>query len=164
VRSTDTEWKEIYRDTGCNEPFGFAQFLAQDVLLVRSCGKVTILNADGKILFAISVPPKHEIGLRGPFGASSNGKRFATSIAELKRQPWWYGDPGYDRIHPTLVVYDTAGSHPVSSLTLNEKDEWPFGFALSADGSLVALLRGGYLELYRLTGESLNEAGKAKSR
>jgi hypothetical protein len=164
VRSPDTEWKEIYRDTGCNEAFGFAQFLAQDVLLVRSCGKVTILNADGKVSLAITIPPKHDIGFGGPFGASSDGKRFAISIAELKKQPWWTGDPGYDRVHPNLIVYDIAGSRPVSSLTLNEKDEWPFGFALSADGSVVAILRSGYLELYRLTGESLNEGRQDKSR
>lgn len=153
VRSQDSEWKEIYRDTGCNQASAFVQFLAQDLLLIRSCDKATILAVDGKVSFAITIPPKHDMGLTfgtSELGTSSDGKRFAISIAGSKKQPWWTGDPGYDRVHPILILYDTAGPNPVSTFTLNAKLERPSAFALSSDGSLMALLRSGFLELYRL--------------
>lgn len=149
VRSRDSEWKEIYRDTGC----AFAQFLTDDFLLVRSCDKATTLNTHGDIACAVTIPPKHDMRLffgTSRVGTSSDGKRFAISTAQLKKQPWWTGDPGFDKVHPTLIVYDAASCVPISSFSLNKNEERPFAFALSADGSMLALLRSGFLELYRL--------------
>lgn len=150
VQSRGTEWKEIYRDIGCNGLPGSANFLTDTVLLVRSCNKFTVVNSEGNVLFSSEVPSKHELGT---FGASANGQRFAVSIAELKKQPWWTLDPGYDNINSTLVVYDVATHQAISSFTLYQKDERPFRFTFSDDGSQLALLRIGVLEMYRIRGK-----------
>jgi hypothetical protein len=150
VQSNGTDWKEIYRDTGCNEMGGHgATFLTDSVLLVRSCNKLTEVDSDGNILFSNTFPPKHALET---FGASADGQRFAISIAQLKKQPFWVGDPGYDRVHPTLIVYDAKSHQAVSTFTLNQKDERPSSFAFSADGSQLVLLRSGVLELYQIAG------------
>jgi outer membrane protein assembly factor BamB len=150
VQSRGTEWKEIHRDTGCNEVAGAADFLTDNTLLVRSCNKFTVMNSEGNVLFTNEVPSKHELGA---FGASADGQRFAVSIAELKKQPWWTGDPGYDRVHSNMILYDVARHQAVSTFTLYQEYERPFRFALSEDGSQLALLRIGVLELYRIKGK-----------
>jgi len=150
VQSKGTEWKEIYHDTGCNEVAGSANFLTDTVLLVRSCDKLTVMDIDGNVLFSNTAMSQQELGA---FGASSDGQRFAVSIAELKKQPWWFGDPGYDRVHSNMILYDVARHQAVSTFTLYQDYERPFRFALSEDGSQLALLRIGVLELYRIKGK-----------
>jgi hypothetical protein len=147
---SDSTWKEIYRDSGCNESSSVAYLLRPSLLAIVSCHKLTLMNTEGNVYFSTTFPRKHELE---SFGASSNGQRFALAISELKKQPFWLGDPGYDRIHPTLIVYDADNHEAVSTFTLNQKGEMPFGFSLSADGSQIALLRGGVLELYQITGK-----------
>jgi len=150
VSSKETEWKEIYTDAGCNDVLFDAGFLTENLLAVRSCNKLTLVDTEGNVYFSKSIPPKYQLG---KFGASADGHRFATSVARLEKQPFWLGDPGYDRVQPTLTVYDTASHQSVSIFMLNQKDERPYTFAFSRDASQIVLLRSGIVELYRITGK-----------
>ena len=148
--SEGNQRKEIYRDTGCGEPYGSASFVTENLIVVRSCNKLSLVDADGNVSFSTTYARQYDLQT---FDSSADGKRFAIAVAELKKEPFWTGDPGYDDVHPTLIVFDTKTHKSVSSFVLNQKYERPFSFALSADGSQMALFRNGVLELYRIEAE-----------
>ncbi len=139
------EWKEIYRDTGCGTPFYSAHLLTENDVVIISCNKLTVADAGGKVSFQQEVPSNRPFEKR--FGASSNGRRFAVSLGESKGVEIPALDLGRSEIPWRLIVYDSQDRAAVSSFELRGK---PFSFVLSSDGSEVALLRSGVLELFRL--------------
>jgi DNA-binding beta-propeller fold protein YncE len=147
VKEERTEWKEIYKELECSERLRSADFLMENLLASRSCNKLTLIDTDGSVLFSKRFAPKYKLD---DFSASANGQRFEISIVELKKDPWWTGDPGYERIHRTLIVYDTESHQALSNFVLGQNYDQSFSCAFSADGSQLALLRSGVLELYRI--------------
>jgi hypothetical protein len=148
VKEEGTDWREIYKETDCSERYRSADFLTGNLIAVRSCNKLTLVDTDGNVTFSERFPREYKLE---DLFASANGERFAISVARLKRDPiWLIGDRGYQRIRPTLTVYDARSHQVLSSFVLNQKYEKRFSCAFSADGSQLALLRSGVLQLYRI--------------
>jgi hypothetical protein len=148
VKEKDTDWRDVYKETDCRERYRSADFLTDNLMAVCACNKLTLVDTDGNVSFSERFPDEYKLE---DLFASANGERFAISVAQLKRDPiWLIGDRGYQRIHPTLTVYDSRSHQVLSSFVLNQKYEQPFSCAFSADGSQLALLRSGILELYHI--------------
>ncbi len=168
LRSDDSEWRDFYDDPDCDNRDQFARFLTETVLLIRSCSKLTMVDVEGKVfsshVFTSNIPvellfPKFsspsfyadsgEIS----FNSAFDGQRFAVVVDEIKRDPWWTGDPAKGPVPWRLVIYDTNSTEAISSFALNGKyPSWDrsISFALSHDGSELALFRNGVLEVFRL--------------
>jgi hypothetical protein len=169
LRSDSAQWKELYVDQNCNNRDQYAHFVTENVLLILSCNKMVVMNVEGKVLashalasntpvevlfdrfdahFASYVDPG-EISV----SPSSGGQRFAIVEDEIKRDPWWTGDPGRGLVPWRLVIYETKSGEASFSFAFNVKypsSTRSISFALSPDGSELALFRDGVLAFFRL--------------
>jgi hypothetical protein len=80
--------------------------------------------------------------------SSSNGRRFAVTEFQFVKGSSWR-DKGPSSKDVSIVVYDVAGMVPVFSLP-QTAHVFVLGYALSPDGSLLAVLRDNLLSLYRV--------------
>lgn len=149
VKADGAAWEKIYAGSGCREPNDSAEFATDQEIAIAFCNKIVLVDLRGNVIFAKEFSKKHELN---DLRAAAHGKRVAISDAKLKRDPFWTGDPGYEEVHPTLIICDTQDGQAIWNLVLNPKHEQPFGYdyALSEDGSQLALLLHGVLEMYRM--------------
>ena len=82
LRSDAGEWKEIYRDTGCDTPFYSANFLTDSQLAIVSCYRLTVMDTEGKVSFTDDFPANRPPETR--IIVSTDGRRFAISLGESK--------------------------------------------------------------------------------
>jgi hypothetical protein len=171
VRTDGPEWKEFYEEHGCdNRLYASARFLSDDVLLVFSCNRLFAVTIEHKMLFSQTFSPSQSVdvlwdgfsrvfsfygghGGQISFDSSSDGRRFAVAVDQIKRDPWWTGDPGKGPVPWRVLIYDAVKNRAISSFALH--GTYPssipsLSFAFSPDGSELALIRDGELELLRL--------------
>jgi len=123
--------------SGCQS----ATFIDNAVLAITGdCPSVMLIRSGEE--FAEIYSPEYRVG--GEIRPSSGGQRFAFSRARMKEPP--------SRItYLELCVYDLAKRRVVFTTTVIPLPQHKFTFAISPDGSLLALQTDGLLRVWRLS-------------
>lgn len=164
IQSTNSGWERFYSDASCQTYYGVGVgFLSDEVLIISSCNKLLVINAEHKILFSQGFSKRQTMeqvrkgfysSTQISFSSSADGERFAIAVDQPKRDPWWTGDPGTGPVPERLLVYDVSSSgRAIASFELHGRyptDYDRLGFALSPDGASLALIRDTNLEFFRL--------------
>ncbi len=151
-----------YRARGaCNDPF----FITNELLILGGkCDELTVLQADGTIKaqrpVELTVPGPHGTVLNvskylGGFVSSRDQSRFAFILRDAHRRVRKGELPAVVGRAHTLLVYDTSLIKLFDTpLPHVAKATYAVDQALSPDGSLVALLVGWRVMVYRVPGQS----------
>jgi hypothetical protein len=134
---------------------GDIQFLSNEFLaLTQPHGLNVVPNTGGSVLLKVTLAENEWLG-RAIYPAA-DGKRFAIAVWEHKGGSEFF-DISYHSVLKRIEVYDIPRRQRVYSLDakkqkLRAKDEFGFAFgvALSPDGSLLAVLVDGVVEVYKL--------------
>ncbi len=165
IQSTKSGWERFYFDAGCQAQYSMGVgFLNGVNLIISSCDKLSVINAEHKVLFSQAFSKRQTIeqirrsfysSSRIAFSSSSDGERFAIAQDQPKRDPWWFGDPGTGPVPERLLVYDVSVSgKAIASFELHGRYETDYdrlSFTLSPDGMSLALVRDTNLEFVRLS-------------
>jgi hypothetical protein len=136
VTKIDSQGEHLIFHDKCS---GGAEFLSEQRIFLAGCGKIRILDPNGRIL--------HESALTGNprfAGVSRNGKRFAVVVSDSQ------GDPSVV-LYEHFFIFDTETGQPIAmirSQSLPAQQSWS---AFSADGNLFAAGAPGEITLYRLS-------------
>jgi len=149
VREISTDWRSI----APSEPKSYLQFVNENTLFVSGITKRRLVRTDGQVLFAES--NEHRLGWGfGCWGTrvlvSSAGQRFVIPGCEAKGAVASL-DIGGHSVLKRIILYDMRSE--VRSCTLDIKgpkiqDEMQF--AVSPDGSKLAILNKGFVEVFQL--------------
>lgn len=115
-----------------------AQFLTSDRVLINGCGKVYILDAQGKAVQEGSITPVGEIA-----GVSQNGNRFALEDSDER------GDPPV-LLYEQFVIYDATTLKPLAGVSVGDLPERQSWSAFSPDGHFFAVGNPDKLTLYQV--------------
>ncbi|SPE44294.1 hypothetical protein SBA7_320061 [Candidatus Sulfotelmatobacter sp. SbA7] len=149
VRSRDGPWRAICRvEPGMGEGCGIPQFVSNKVLALWLPHELKVASTDGEVLSAISLAEDDWIGR--PLYPSANGERFAMTVWAHKGGSTLL-DISYHRMLKRIVVYDIPSGHPIYTFEAKKRQSKDVsGVAVSPDGSLLAILTDGVLEVYQL--------------
>jgi len=127
---------KLLSKSGCES----ARFINNGVLVISGgCPSLILIRSGEKVVEIDS--PEYRIG--GEIRPSSGGERFAFSRTRMKERP--------SRItYLELCVYDLAVGGIVFTTAVSPLPEHKFAFAISPDGSLLALQMDGLLRVWRL--------------
>jgi hypothetical protein len=164
IQSKNSGWEQFYFDAGCQTQYGVGVgFLSDAELIISSCNKLLVINAEHKGLFSQAFSKRQTMeqvrygfysSAQISFSSSADGERFAIAVDQPKRDPWWFGDPGTGPVPERLLVYDASASgRAIASFELHGRYETDYdrlSFALSPDGMSLALIRDTNLEFVRL--------------
>ncbi len=135
IRTDEHGAKFIFHDR-CGMP---PRFLSEDRILFDGCGKIRILDDDGKI-----VAERRDFEDAYEFaGVSRNGARFALQASDER------GDPEV-LIYETFYVYDASSLAPVATIPVTNMPERRSWTAFSGDGHLFAVGDPDQLSLYEI--------------
>ncbi len=115
------------------------EFLAADRILVDGCGRIRILDGDGK---AVADRPDYE-GAYSFAGGSQNGSRFALEARDER------GDPS-ELIYERFYIYDSKTAVALATIPVTDLPVRQSWTAFSADGHLFAVGNPDRLTLYEL--------------
>jgi hypothetical protein len=153
IRTGDGPWRTICRVlNGQGDTCGSPQFLSNDVLALLGSHRFQVVapKIGGEALLKASFRDDEWLGSR--FYASADGKRFAVGVSEHKGGSAFF-DVSYNSVLKRIVVYDIPSRQPVYTLDAKKSKIKTFsGLALSPDGSLMAILVDGVIEVYKVSG------------
>jgi hypothetical protein len=136
---------EIGQGAGCGVP----HFLSNELLALWMPHGVSVVpKVGGSPLLAVSFRDDEWVGQM--LYPSSDGNRFAVTVWAHKGGSTLL-DIDYHTVLKRIEIYDVPHSHPVYTLDAKQqrlKDV--SGVALSPDGSLIAILTDGVVEVYRV--------------
>jgi WD40 repeat protein len=134
---------------GHGDSCGIPQFLSNDLLALLMPHDLRVVpKADGDILLKATFREDEWLGR--PLHPSADGKRFAVSVWAHKGGSAFF-DVSYHSVLKRIVVYDIPSRQPVYTLDAKKQNITDLsGVALSPDGSLMATLADGVVEVYRL--------------
>ena len=144
VRSFDTPWKQIADLNPCSAfPHGELNFVGDDLLLLSWCNPIQLIRADGQVLFAGHIPSKR---LAADACAPSDGRYVAVNTTTTGGLGIALAfDMSSGRVPRGTLIYDTKTAKVVDSVAHNWR-----ACVFSPDGSGLALLSGGIVELFSL--------------
>jgi hypothetical protein len=125
-------------------------FVNDTALSMANGGKMAVVTLEGAILFNVNLPKKFSFA---QMATSTGGQRFAYIEAEERGSRALDMSSDFD---DHVVVYDLGQKKAVYTRKLNGGSPWipPFEhrnrIALSADGTLLAILVEGIIEIYQL--------------
>lgn len=150
VRSLDQGWQPFQ---SIPDRVGSVSFVADDVLAFGTKNQVVVTTVAGKQLFTASLPGRN---IAMHFATSIRGDRFAVLEGEsrgIRSAPLdMYPFLSQDRV----AVYSLRDRRAIFALNLKGTSPWAPGLirlnqvALSPDGTLLTVLSGGVLRVYRL--------------
>jgi len=162
IRTMDGPWRSLPAsfETGSREPDLGAHddvtFLSDHLIagiepsVVFKPVQLKLIQTDGTVVFSSTVQARADLGSSvGPIQASADGRFFAiveSPISWLWRQLDMVLWP--DDLY--VVVWSASSPTPVKKLNLGSQGGFIGGFSLSPDGSLVAVVKRGKLEVARL--------------
>jgi len=150
IRTGDDPWRTIcYVPAGRVGNCGRPQFLSNDVLALLMPHRFSLLPRTGGDEFSKVSFPDDE-WLDRPFYPSSDGKRFAVTVWKHEGGSAFF-DVSSHSVLKRIVVYDIPKRQEVYAFdakSLNVKSA--SGVALSPDGSRLALLTEGVVQVYQL--------------
>jgi hypothetical protein len=129
----------------CGEP----EFVSNDVLAILMPHEFNLVSKTGGDAFLKSSFRDDE-WLGRPLHPSIDGKRFAVTVWAHKGGSALL-DISYHRVLKRIVVYDIPSRHPIYAFEATKRQSKDVsGVAVSPDGSLLAILTDGVLEVYQL--------------
>lgn len=152
VKSRTGGERVICHETGQGASCGIPHFLNNELLALWMPHGVSVLpKAGGNPLLAASFHDDEWIGQL--FYPSSDGNRFAVTVWTHKGGSAFL-DIDYHAVLKRIVVYDLPSQHVAFTLDAKQqKIRTVSGVALSPDGSLMAILTDGVVEVYQLPPE-----------
>lgn len=146
ARGFDTPWRAIADLGPCRPAWMRAEvrFISEDSVVVSGCDPVQLIRVDGQVLFTAH-PPRNR--LPGYAWGSLDGRYVAMATTTTKGLGIALAfDMSHGPAPRRILVYDTKSGSPVAAL----KFTWQHACAFSPDGSTLAVLRGGIIEMYSL--------------
>lgn len=149
MRGISTGWETVAPD----EPQVYLQFINDDTLFMSGTLERRLIRTDGTVLFEEKNEPRLGWGF-GCWGArgvpSADGRRLVIPSCEIKGASLGLDEGGHEALK-RIAVYDVKPQ--VSSYILDVrgpkiKDE--MYFAVSPDGSRIAVLNNGFVEVFSL--------------
>ncbi|HEY6763287.1 MAG TPA: hypothetical protein VI386_00830 [Candidatus Sulfotelmatobacter sp.] len=133
-----------------NRNCGNPEFISNDVLALLTPHGVTLVpKTGGAALFKTSFRDDEWLGSR--LYPSADGTRFAVTVSAHKGGSALL-DIGFRNVLKRIIVYDLPSGKAVYTLNAKQqKVEDVSGVALSHDGSLLAILSGGLVNVYKLS-------------
>jgi len=125
-------------------------FVNDSTLTIAEGGEITVVTLEGVMLFRVNLPKKFSFAR---IATSTGGKWFAYVEAELR------GSRGLDMssdFDDHIVVYDLDQRKAIYTRKVKGGSPWvpPFEhrnrFALSSDGTMLAILDNGIIDVYQL--------------
>jgi len=146
IRDIDGPWREIFRSELI---YGQgAQFINEDTILVMHPEGITLLSAEGQVLYTENFAQKKEFALYAR--PSADGRRFALPLCKMKPADNPAGILPHD-VLKRIMVFDLPSRKWVYSLTSKDVEmKYLSGFGLSEDGALLTVMREQAVEVYRL--------------
>jgi hypothetical protein len=166
VRTIDGPWRSlpVSFETGSREPdlggHDDITFLSDHLIagiepsVLSNPVRLKLIQTDGTVVFSSTVQAHADLGSSvGPIQASADGRYFAiveSPISWLWRQLDMVLWP--DDLY--VVIWSASSPTPVKKLNLGPQGGVIGGFSLSPDGSLVAVVNRGKVEVVRLIGRT----------
>jgi hypothetical protein len=133
---------------GQGDSCGSPEFLTNDLLALSRAHELRVVPKAGGDLLKATFRDDEWLG--SPFRPSGFGKRFAVTVWAHKGGSTFF-DVSYRSVLKRIVVYDIPRRQPVYNLDAMKRNITDLsGIALSPDGSLMAILADGVVEVYRL--------------
>jgi hypothetical protein len=117
---------------------GPPHFISDESILLAGCGKIRVINTEGKLLREAAFG-----GYASFAGASQDGRRFALQFSDER------GDPS-EVLYEYFVVYDASTLRPRATIPISDLPERQSWSAFSADGLYFAAGNPNNLSLYQL--------------
>jgi len=147
LRGIDGPWREFYpRQTGYGGPLS----VSDDVVAQTSLSGIRLIHKNGRILFQQEF---RGVGPGGVVHPSANGRRLAVGLWKQKGAIYFLDIWGYSELQ-RIMVMDLPNRWIYALDTRKRKIREIAGPALSPDGSLMAILTGGCVEVYELPATS----------
>ena len=134
---------------GQGDSCGNPEFLSNDLLALWMSHELRVVpKAGGDALLKASFRDDEWLG--SIFYPSADGRRFALTVSAHKGGSAFF-DVSYNSVLKRVLVYDVSGRNLVYNLDAKKSKIKTFsGLALSPDGSLMAILVDGVVEVYKL--------------
>lgn len=142
TRTFTSPWRATARLGHCADKN--IEFSNEDTAVVNCGDSVTVIHADGRVLFTVRAPRRRRFSSAwgspdGRFVAAATTTKHGLAMAEAF-------DMSSGRAPRRLLVYDTKTGKVVESL----KFTWGYELAFFHDSSGFVLLSGGILEMFKL--------------
>ena len=137
-----TRWRNVWvlPEKGC---LGRATLVSDDGF-VYGCKDLWLVSNDGKILMRDAFQKGEGVGIDHKFALAQDGKAVALSLENIK-DPW---DTGGHLKALHIAVYDLSLRKRVLTVDVNPMPKNDFDFALSPDGSKLAVLNDRDVSVY----------------
>jgi hypothetical protein len=112
--------------------------LVTDSSLLNGCKEFSYLSSDGSLIFQDGFP-KGEALVR-KIAVAQNGKAVAVSLDRTKGSDFWDTGKGIKLVATYVLVYDLPLRKRSLTVEMNPLPETNYDFALSPDGSRLAIL------------------------
>lgn len=162
MRPTAGSWRNINFAEANNQTSALrpASVLLTDenTLVIRGMNQMTVVNTDGSVLFQSRLPKSRSYGW-GALDESSvscDGERFAVIEDRWRGLESDFLDIYKFLANDEIVVYSIAERRAIYTLKVKGSSPWPpftnrkTVFAMSPDGSLLAVVTDGVLRIYKL--------------
>ena len=150
ARTAGTGWRQLAPSVlGCDWP----TLVNPRTVVLSSCDGLAVLSVDGHVLFSDKLQRKHFTWSDGAV-TSAGGQRFALLSYKMKGVDIPRLDLNAYPSAQSLLVYDLSNGGPVYTLKSKSLSANRVWLHLSPDGSRVAVLAKGILELYELSDQA----------
>jgi hypothetical protein len=158
VRTLDGSW-QAFSFTGPEyqtrtSVLGRAYFVNDDTILICRLSEMSVANVNGSVLFRANLPKDRSCENSLPAVASEGG-RFAMMEKERLRSNEFL-DVGTFWTDDEILVYDVSERRAIFTVKVKGVSPWPSSikhyneFALSPDGTRLAVVSDGILKIYEL--------------
>jgi hypothetical protein len=153
VRKVDGPWRTVCRVRLGQDPTsacGLPQFISNDVLALSASHSLTLIPAmGGDVVLKENFRQDEWIGPLG-LRPSADGNRLAVAISSHRGGSELF-DINYHSVLRRIMVFDIRSRQWIYTLDAKrQKIKAISGMALSPDGSLIAILSEGVVQVYRL--------------
>lgn len=138
------KWKLLFATNGVANA-GNPVFVSNDTILVSSKHKFLLLRTDGSTSLLDNQPASMSVENKITVARSST--LAAVSLAHFSGGLF---DGQLRRKKTSIIVYNVQARIPVSSLRILPDPQFAYDFALSPDGSMLAVMTDSHLRVYRL--------------
>jgi hypothetical protein len=159
IRTADGPWRTVCRVLpGQAGHCGIPQFLSNEMIALFGPHQFGVVpRTGGDALFKISFRDDEWLGR--PLHSSADGKRFAVTVWAHKGGNAFF-DIDSHSVLKRIVIYDLPSGQAVYMLDAKQQNiKDVSGVALSPDGSLMAILTNGVVEVYQLPSDHTETVG-----
>jgi len=138
------KWKLLFAATGVANASG-PVFVSNDTILISSEHKFLLLRTDGSTSLLDDQPSS--MSAESKIAVARSSSKAAVSLAHFSGGVF---DGQLRRKKTNIVVYNVQTRNALSSLRIVPDPQFAYDFALSPDGSMLAVMTDSHLRVYRL--------------